>query len=374
MINKRKRSGREVKRMFKNFLNMDFLTIFLILGFSMKLAMRKRARDTHIPYLWLTVFCTVGLVAAVNLEYWAQEDPDRIFWRTLFNVIGYVLRPVASLSLVLVVANNKKHRLLLWIPAIINLLIMCSAFFCDLPFGFDENYSFYRGPLGYSVFVVGFFYILLVLVYVWKWFSEGYKWEGAILVLCAVCTVICTFIDMLIQDGHLNSAIMISVIFYYMFIRSRDTNRDAMTNLLNRQSFYEDMEMYQARATAVASIDMNGLKRLNDVQGHDAGDQALAAIGESLLAISGRSVIPYRMGGDEFVVLFLNTGEEKIRALLDTVRADVKEKGYSVSAGYAMRQQKETIVDLYKLSDRQMYLEKAEYYKSPDHNRRSRRE
>ena len=374
MINKRKRSGREVKRMFKNFLNMDFLTIFLILGFSMKLAMRKRARDTHIPYLWLTVFCTVGLVAAVNLEYWAQEDPDRIFWRTLFNVIGYVLRPVASLSLVLVVANNKKHRLLLWIPAIINLLIMCSAFFCDLPFGFDENYSFYRGPLGYSVFVVGFFYILLVLVYVWKWFSEGYKWEGAILVLCAVCTVICTFIDMLIQDGHLNSAIMISVIFYYMFIRSRDTNRDAMTNLLNRQSFYEDMEMYQARATAVASIDMNGLKRLNDAKGHDAGDQALAAIGESLLAISGRSVIPYRMGGDEFVVLFLNTGEEKIRALLDTVRADVKEKGYSVSAGYAMRQQKETIVDLYKLSDRQMYLEKAEYYKSPDHNRRSRRE
>lgn len=360
--------------MFKNFLNMDFLTIFLILGFSMKLAMRKRARDTHIPYLWLTVFCTVGLVAAVNLEYWSQEDPDRIFWRTLFNVIGYVLRPVASLSLVLVVANNKKHRLLLWIPAIINLLIMCSAFFCDLPFGFDENYSFYRGPLGYSVFVVGFFYILLVLVYVWKWFSEGYKWEGAILVLCAVCTVICTFIDMLIQDGHLNSAIMISVIFYYMFIRSRDTNRDAMTNLLNRQSFYEDMEMYQARATAVASIDMNGLKRLNDVQGHDAGDQALAAIGESLLAISGRSVIPYRMGGDEFVVLFLNTGEEKIRALLDTVRADVKEKGYSVSAGYAMRQQKETIVDLYKLSDRQMYLEKAEYYKSPEHNRRSRRE
>ena len=83
--------------MFKNFLNMDFLTIFLILGFSMKLAMRKRARDTHIPYLWLTVFCTVGLVAAVNLEYWAQEDPDRIFWRTLFNVIGYSLRPVASL-------------------------------------------------------------------------------------------------------------------------------------------------------------------------------------------------------------------------------------------------------------------------------------
>jgi len=363
------------KNMLTSFLDDHFLTIFLMAGFSMKLAMRKQTRDTQIRYLWLTVLCVGVLVVADSLEVFAAENPSLRFWRILFSVIGYIVRPVAALSVMLVVASQiSRRKLLLWLPAILNALIMCTAFFSPVAFSYNADYEFIRGPLGYSVFIAGFFYIAMVLWYTNKRFGKGHVWESRVLYLCAISTALSAVVDAIAGGSHLNPAILISVVFYYMFIRTQDTNRDSVTNLLNRQSFYEDSELYQPRVTAVASLDMNGLKRLNDTRGHDAGDQALAAIGQCMLASASRSVIPYRMGGDEFAIVFLRQEEDTVRAVMETIQSAVREAGYSVAAGYACRTDRESINELYKLSDQKMYADKAVYYNTPGHNRRRRRD
>ena len=358
--------------MLSDFLNVHFITLFLILGFSMKLAMRKSTRDAEIRYLWMTVGCVVVLMFADFLEVVMSQDPDKRFWRILFSVIGYSVRPMAALGIVLVVADRKKKKWLLWIPAIVNGLLMCTAFFSPVAFCFNEEYSFRRGPLGYVVFAVGFLYIIMVLWFTTKRFNEDHPWEKRVLYLCALFVVLATFADALWGGEHLNEAIMIVVVFYYMFIRSQDTNRDALTKLLNRQSFYEDSELYQPQVSAVASLDMNGLKRLNDSQGHDAGDRALSAIGECMLASAGRTVIPYRMGGDEFAILFLRENEYVVQAVLQQIQTKVKDAGLGLSVGYAVRTQNETINELHQLADQKMYVEKSAYYSLPGRNRRRR--
>lgn len=359
--------------MFYDFLYRHFITLFLIAGFSMKLAMLQKTKDLEVRYLWMTAGCMLVLVVADFLEVLASQNERWRFFRILFSVIGYSVRPLAALSILMVVADRWASRLL-WVPPLVNILIMCTAFFSPIAFSYDENYEFVRGPLGYSVFVIGFLYIVLILWYTRRRFRKDRSWERRVLYLCGVSTILAALIDVAGGGEHLNEAILISALFYYIFIRSQDINRDALTGLMNRHSFYEDIELYQSQITAVASLDMNGLKQLNDTKGHGAGDQALIQIGQCMLDAADKSIIPYRMGGDEFAILFLKKDEDKVRDTLEKVRSAVQEAGLSVSAGYAMRENRENLNDLYTRSDQKMYEDKAAYYSAPGRSRRRRRD
>ena len=178
-------------------------------------------------------------------------------------------------------------------------------------------------------------------------------------------------IDGLTDGDHVNAAIMVSSIFLYMFLRFFDANRDPLTHLLNRMAFYDDCDRYSGTISAVASVDMNGLKKLNDAKGHDAGDEALIAIGKSLKAVAGRSILPYRIGGDEFTMVFIRQEETAVRDVLDRMKTLITEAGYSVSVGYAMRGGRDdTVTDMLRRSDEWMYTDKALYYKGNKHDRR----
>lgn len=313
----------------------------------------------------------MGLVLEDVVEAYTAQDPSLLFWRTLMSVVGYSARAVAALSVAMVVAYKEKWSKLLWLPCLINTLVMCTAFFSPIAFGYDANYEFVRGPLGYCVFLVSYFYVLVVLWQTRSRFREGRIWEVRILYLSAAACVLSGIIDAVLGGTSVNAAILISSIFYYMFIRSQDTNRDSLTKLLNRQSFYDDSAHYRSAITAVASLDMNGLKTLNDSRGHDAGDQALRAIGQCLIDVSDRNIIPYRVGGDEFLILFLRTEEAAVRQTLERVKAAVAAENYHVSAGYAIRTPLENSIDtLVKASDQQMYADKAVFYNQPSRNRR----
>jgi two-component system, cell cycle response regulator len=84
---------------------------------------------------------------------------------------------------------------------------------------------------------------------------------------------------------------------------------DPLTGLPNRRALERDLATACDRASngepaALAYFDLDGFKQFNDTFGHAAGDDLLARLGRSLVADLARHGAAYRLGGDEFCVLF----------------------------------------------------------------------
>lgn len=353
-------------------LKKHFITLVLIVVYAIKLYYQKRSRDLELRYFWVTVVSCFLLVLEDVVESLAALDPDLLFFRVLFSVIGYTLRPVAVLGLLLVVCPPEKRSWKLWLLSVVNLAVNLTAFFSPIAFSFDQDYGFTRGLLGVVVFIAAFLYMAQLLVLTWRRFHEHKKEEHWILILCAVSCIAAAVLDMRFGGCRLNDALMISSIFFFMFLRSHDNRLDVLTLLENRLAFYDDLEYEQKTVTAIASLDMNGLKKINDTLGHTRGDEALVAIGRCLAAFNGRNTSAYRIGGDEFAIVFRKQTEESVKKVLAQAKENVAAAGYSVSAGYAMRAANESVEDMLQRSDRGMYQDKAAYYQQNGTDRRRR--
>ena len=259
------------------------------------------------------------------------------------------------------------------IPCLLTLLVSSTAFFTDIAFGYNENYNFYRGPLGYVSFIVPICYLIMILWITLKHFSESKGLQKFIIPGCAVFCLTAAVVDALYGGIRLNEAIMISSIFFYIILRAHDNRRDALSGLLDREAFYDDCAGFGGRIEAVASIDMNGLKTMNDSLGHHAGDEALVRIAACMQAVANRNIQAYRIGGDEFVILFFHANEEIVSHTADQIRESVSKAGYSISVGYAMRDKSVDLEEAIRESDQRMYADKANYYRTRGHDRRGGR-
>ena len=364
--------------MAAEFLDKYFIPLFLVVGFSMKLWRSRSFTDRTLRYYWLTVISALILIAADSLEVWAQGDPDLRFWRIFFSVVGYVTRPAAAFSIALIVYPTTHRPRFLWIPFALNLVIYSTAFLSPEPgsmpiaFGYGDSYNFIRGPLGYSVFAVSFFYIAFSVWMTWRRFrKKDHAGERYILYLCAAACIAAAVIDMKTGGAHLNAAIIITSIFLYIFRRSIDTNRDSLTKIQNRMSFFEDCTRFSSAISAVGTANMNGLKTLNEAVNHEAGDAALREIGKTLEEISSKNIFVYRTGGDEFSLLFIHLPENTVHETMEKLRGLLSAKGYYMSTGYAMRGWNNiSVEDMIRLADENMRADKAAYYRIIRHDRR----
>ena len=360
--------------MLQDMLPRHLVTLFLIILLSILLRSQKSFRDSELRYFWLTVLSCLLLMFEDALEIIASEDPSLRFWRILLSVLGYTFRSTAALGLLLVVVPREKRTFRLWVPALITLAVSATAFFSDIAFSFDEDYDFCRGPLGYVAFVVPALYLLMIMWITYRRFSERKGIQVYIIPGCAVFCMASAITDALHGGIRLHEAVLISAIFFYILLRAHDNRRDPLTGLLNRQAFYDDCASLGDGVSAVASLDMNGLKRMNDTLGHHAGDEALVSIAGCMKAVSGRDIFTYRIGGDEFVILFFGMKEDDVTAAISRVRENIVKAGCSVSAGCVMREKGSDLEETIRESDSRMYADKAEYYRSSGHDRRRRRD
>jgi diguanylate cyclase (GGDEF)-like protein/PAS domain S-box-containing protein len=95
---------------------------------------------------------------------------------------------------------------------------------------------------------------------------------------------------------------------------SRLARIDTLTGLANRRSFNETLQQALARASrhgralALAYLDVDHFKRINDSHGHGVGDEVLKEFGERLRACVRAGDLPARLSGDEFVVILEEIG------------------------------------------------------------------
>ena len=158
------------------------------------------------------------------------------------------------------------------------------------------------------------------------------------------------------------------------------SHTDELTGCFNRHAYEEDIvQLRMDEAFVYISLDMNGLKTVNDSLGHAAGDELIRGVASCMKQCFAEVGKVYRIGGDEFVIIVLDQMQniENIRETFDkTVRRwqGKMVKEMSVSCGYVSSDEKEwdTNYDIAKAADARMYENKAAYYQKSGRDRRKR--
>lgn len=102
--------------------------------------------------------------------------------------------------------------------------------------------------------------------------------------------------------------------------------QDAFTGLLNRRALLAQMERLAERGGGlVASIDIDGLKLVNDQYGHQVGDEVITHVASVLTSVVPKPGVAARVGGDEFVVLLPGTTLAGAEPVLERIRTAARQ-------------------------------------------------
>ncbi|MEA2391633.1 MAG: hypothetical protein QOK31_1742 [Solirubrobacteraceae bacterium] len=124
---------------------------------------------------------------------------------------------------------------------------------------------------------------------------------------------------------------------------------DALTGLANKRSIEDTLKRMSAQAgrslspLAAVMLDLDHFKQINDLFGHDRGDDVLAAVGLTITQVLRDSDFAGRYGGEEFLVLLPDTNREgaletaeRLRAALGSMRVPGEERKVTASLGVAV--------------------------------------
>jgi len=155
--------------------------------------------------------------------------------------------------------------------------------------------------------------------------------------------------------------------------------RDALTGLWNRRYFEERLSQEQSLARRKASrryslmiLDLNDLKRINDVEGHAAGDEAIKRAAAFLKSRLREHDVLCRVGGDEFAVILREMGQGECAQLVHRLRGELAKTNMrragsvSLSIGTAsFPEDASTTRELYLRADEAMYQDKRRIKAAP---------
>ncbi|HEY2513588.1 MAG TPA: GGDEF domain-containing protein [Polyangiaceae bacterium] len=149
------------------------------------------------------------------------------------------------------------------------------------------------------------------------------------------------------------------------------SQRDPLTGLFNRRHLFEQLERELARSrrghrVAVAMLDLDGFKRVNDTQGHLRGDLLLKEIASALGDTTRMVDVAARYGGDEFMVVLPDTDADQARVVAERMGAAVRDVGLkfdtqrpvTASMGVAVAHDDDSVASLIRRADESAYRAK----------------
>ena len=138
---------------------------------------------------------------------------------------------------------------------------------------------------------------------------------------------------------------------------------DTLTGVFNRNKFNHTIEELRGKALnkiGVAYFDMNGLKEVNDTQGHEAGDRFIKNTAKGIKSVFNGEA--YRIGGDEFVVIKQQVDENEFYSLIQKTEDSLAEVNVSVSVGVSWKEFTNDIEAQLSEADSLMYEKKGLFY------------
>jgi len=119
-------------------------------------------------------------------------------------------------------------------------------------------------------------------------------------------------------------------------IVTNHANRDYLTGLYNRRYFFDSMGEYEdeiresGEQFAVAMIDIDHFKKINDTYGHDIGDKIIIALSEILRTSTSHRDVVARFGGEEFCVVLKNINRYSAKDIFERIREEIEKFSFHV--------------------------------------------
>lgn len=154
---------------------------------------------------------------------------------------------------------------------------------------------------------------------------------------------------------------------------SVDAYMDALTEIHNRRAYEEDLKIYEKerlqKNLIYFSIDVNGLKVVNDNLGHEAGDEIIRGAADCMKRALDKYGKIYRVGGDEFaaIIPLPESRGAKLQSILEDMvtnwRGELVQE-LSISCGVVCTAEFPDVNmdEIAKIADKKMFLRKTRYY------------
>ena len=340
----------------------------------------------------LAEWCGVQLDGRTDVPKWIL-----VFVKTA----DYILTPLAGGALVVQMRiENRWRNAMLGILAA-NAVLQAVSAFTGWMVVVDEAHHYSHGPL-YGLYMGLCLAIIAIVIIEFILYGRSFRRQNRLSLYAIMLLVV---IGIAIQEAlpgdnrtsyislALGAALMFIHYSEYSQLAMDDTvseqqaqiDTDVLTGLFSRNAYSRTLKKLDSagplpKDLAAFTIDINGLKTVNDSLGHEAGDELIRGAAACIVNAFGTGRSCYRTGGDEFVVLTPMSREEAgdaIKALDQETRRwrGDKVKSLSVSAGFALSQDFDELTSeaLVRESDKAMYKAKAAYYRKAGRDRRNRR-
>ena len=143
--------------------------------------------------------------------------------------------------------------------------------------------------------------------------------------------------------------------------------RDMLTALYNRNKYIQLLDSCQGKdlqRIGVAYIDLNGLKQINDKQGHEAGDTFISSAARVISSIFPENA--YRIGGDEFVIIAMDMDQQQYLDRITLLKEKMQREQVSISIGSLWMETCSNLDQMLQEADQRMYEAKKLYYQTAD--------
>ncbi|WP_236734317.1 GGDEF domain-containing protein [Aliivibrio fischeri] len=144
---------------------------------------------------------------------------------------------------------------------------------------------------------------------------------------------------------------------------------DSLTGIYNRRAFDKDAKK-NFKSSILFFCDLNGFKKINDIYGHEIGDQLLIEVSKRMTSFIDNKGTVYRLGGDEFSILLNKNESVDVDVFINNLFEIISESlslsdvviNIGISTGYSVYPVDGLILeDLIRIADKRMYQAKFQY-------------
>ncbi|MDU7338026.1 MAG: GGDEF domain-containing protein [Clostridium sp.] len=289
--------------------------------------------------LFLTIICSVGVMIFLDTLMWLLDGRPGFSFRflsILIMVIYNSLNPIICLIWYLYVdfyiygSWPRIQKLLpyLIIPIAINFVLSFISIFGNIYFVFDEYNVYHRGKYVLLLLLICIFYVVLTSILLAGHRKRLNGKEFINLFLFGFFPAVGAFIQLIMPSGVLIWAFTtLSILLLYINIQNDQLRTDYLTGLFNRRYLDHHLSVKvksrDKHLLAGMMIDLDSFKKINDVYGHDSGDQALRHVAKILRKTFRRRDFISRYGGDEFVIVLEILNPRELNDLLQRLYQNV---------------------------------------------------